>query len=286
MTLGLTGKISPYKNRFGPFPGDLWRAPFPIAYHGVSVEDALGALAMLFKTDVAPEDCAAMIVEPVQGEGGFYPAPDAFLQALRKICDDHGIVLILDEIQSGFARTGRFFACEHAGVEPDLMTVAKGLAGGFPLSAVVGKTAIMDAPAPGGLGGTYAGSPVGCAAALAVIEAIEDESLVARSAQIGVAFSRKLNALQKTYPDLIGDIRADRGAMIAIELVHDGNAGQPNPTLAKAILAECYRRGLIVLTCGMDGNVFRFLPALTISDVLFEEGLAIFEGALKAAAGR
>ena len=286
MTLGLTGKISPYKNRFGPFPGDLWRAPFPIPYHGVSVEDALAALAMLFKTDVAPEDCAAIIIEPVQGEGGFYAAPDEFLQALRKICDDHGIVLILDEIQSGFARTGKFFACEHAGVEPDLMTAAKGLAGGFPLAAVVGKAGIMDAVGPGGLGGTYAGSPVGCAAALAVIEAIREEGLVARSGEIGAAFGRKLKMLQKTYPDLIGDIRADRGAMVAIELVHDGSAAKPNPALAKAILAECYRRGLIVLTCGMDGNVFRFLPALTISGGLLEEGMSIFESAFQAAAGR
>lgn len=283
MTLGLTGKISPYKTRFGPFPGDLWRAPFPIPYHGISVDDALSALAMLFKTDVAPEDCAAMIIEPVQGEGGFYAAPDAFLLALRKICDDHGIVLILDEIQSGFARTGKFFACEHAGVEPDLMTVAKGLAGGFPLAAVVGKAAIMDAPGPGGLGGTYAGSPVGCAAALAVIEAIRDENLVARSAAIGAVFGEKLKALQKAYPDLIGDVRAGRGAMIAIELVSDGDAGKPNAALAKAILTECYRRGLIVLTCGMDGNVFRFLPALTISDALLDEGLAIFESAFKQA---
>ncbi|WP_428410123.1 4-aminobutyrate--2-oxoglutarate transaminase [Hyphococcus sp.] len=284
MTLGLTGKISPYKNRFGPFPGDLWRAPFPVPYHGVSVADALRALDMLFKTDVAPEDCAAIIIEPVQGEGGFYPAPDAFMTALREICDKHGIVFIADEIQSGFARTGKFFACEHAGIEPDLMTAAKGLAGGFPLAAVVGKAEIMDAVGPGGLGGTYAGSPVGCAAALAVIDVIEEEKLVQRAAAIGARFRTRLEALQKTYPHLIGDIRADRGAMIAIELVHDGDAEKPNAALAKAILTECYANGLVVLTCGMDGNVFRFLPALTITDDLLDEGLDVFERVFKGAA--
>lgn len=284
MTLGLTGKISPYKNRFGPFPGDLWRAPFPIPYRGVSVEMALQALDMLFKTDVAPEDCAAIIIEPVQGEGGFYPAPDSFMRALREICDKHGIVFIADEIQSGFGRTGKFFACDHAGVEPDLMTLAKGLAGGFPLAGVVGKADIMDAVAPGGLGGTYAGSPIGCAAALAVIEVIEEEGLVERAAQIGARFRESLTALQKQYPALIGDVRADRGAMAAIELVQDGDAKRPNPALAKAVLTECYAQGLVVLTCGMDGNVFRFLPALTMPDALLGEGLSIFERAFKARA--
>lgn len=284
MTLGLTGKISPYKNRFGPFPGDLWRAPFPVPYHGVSEEMALHALGMLFKTDVAPEDCAAIVIEPVQGEGGFYPAPDGFMKALREICDKHGIVFIADEIQSGFARTGRFFASEHAGVEPDLITVAKGLAGGFPLAGVIGKTHIMDAVAPGGLGGTYAGSPVGCAAALAVIDVIKEEKLVERAANIGGVFRNRLDALQKAYPDLIGEVRADRGAMVAIELVHDGDAKKPNAALAKAVLTECYAKGLVVLTCGMDGNVFRFLPALTISDGLLDEGLSVFERVFAACA--
>jgi 4-aminobutyrate aminotransferase / (S)-3-amino-2-methylpropionate transaminase / 5-aminovalerate transaminase len=284
LTLGLTGKVSPYKNRFGPFPGDLWRAPFPVPCHGVSVEDALGAVATLFKTDVAPEDCAAIIVEPVQGEGGFYPAPDAFLKGLREICDRHGIVFIADEIQSGFARTGRFFACEHAGVEPDLMTVAKGLAGGFPLAGVVGKAEIMDAVAPGGLGGTYAGSPVGCAAALAVIDVIREEKLAERASAIGAMFKERLQTLQKAYPQIIGDVRAERGAMAAIELFRDGDPDQPDATRAKAILNECYGRGLVALTCGMDGNVFRFLPALTISDELLDEGLSIFESAFKACA--
>ncbi|WP_425408150.1 4-aminobutyrate--2-oxoglutarate transaminase [Hyphococcus sp.] len=284
MTLGLTGKISPYKNRFGPFPGDIWRAPFPALYHDITVEDALGAVDMLFKTDVDPADCAAMIVEPVQGEGGFYPAPDEFMRGLRERCDRYGIVLIADEIQSGFARTGKFFACEHSGVEPDLMTVAKGLAGGFPLAAVVGKKEIMDAPAPGGLGGTYAGSPVGCAAALAVIDVIREENLTARAAHIGNVFKDRLTALQKAHPHTIGDIRADRGAMIAIELLQYGDRRKPNAALAKAVLTECYAKGLVVLTCGMDGNVFRFLPALTISNDLLDEGISIFEQAFKSCA--
>ena len=281
MTLGLTGKVSPYKNRFGPFPGDIWRAPFPVSYHGISVADSLLAVDTLFKTDVAPEDCAAIILEPVQGEGGFYPAPDEFMRGLRTICDKHGIMLIADEIQSGFARTGKFFASEYSGIEPDMVTIAKGLAGGFPLAAVTGKAEIMDAVAPGGLGGTYAGSPVGCAAALAVIDVIESENLTARATQIASVFKNRLSALQREYPNLIGEIRAERGAMVAIELVHERDPSKPNPALAKAILVECYAQGLVVLTCGMDGNVFRFLPALTISDALLEEGLAIFEGALK-----
>ncbi|WP_411815902.1 4-aminobutyrate--2-oxoglutarate transaminase [Hyphococcus sp. DH-69] len=279
MTLGLTGKVAPYKNRFGPFPGDIWRAPFPKPYHNISVEDSLAAVDMLFKTDIAPEDCAAIIVEPIQGEGGFYPAPNEFLKGLRERCDAFGIVLIIDEIQSGFARTGRLFASEYAGIEPDLMTLAKGLAGGFPLAAVVGKAEIMDAPAPGGLGGTYAGSPIGCAAALSVIDVINDENLTERAIHIGQKFGEALRSLQAEHPDLIGDIRSDRGAMIAIELVHNGNANKPNAELTKAVLTRCYEKGLIVLSCGMDGNVFRFLPALTITDELLDEGISTFTAA-------
>ncbi|GAB4526252.1 MAG: 4-aminobutyrate--2-oxoglutarate transaminase [Amphiplicatus sp.] len=286
MTLGLTGKIAPYKTRFGPFPGDIFRAPFPIAYHGVCVEDAMRALDMLFKTDVDPGDCAALIVEPVQGEGGFYPAPDEFLRRLRALCSAHGIVFIVDEIQTGFARTGEMFACEHAGVEPDLMTFAKGVAGGFPLAGVTGKAEIMDAPAPGGLGGTYAGSPIGCAAGLAVLEIIREEELVARARRIGATFKRALSALQARRPDLVGDIRAERGAMIALELVRDGDPHRPNPEFTKALQAECYARGLVVLTCGMNANVFRFLPALTIPDALLEEGLAVFAAAFEAVAAK
>ena len=185
MAMALTGKVAPYKAAFGPFPAEIYHAPFPIAYHGVSVADSLAAIEHIFKYDIEPARVAAIIIEPVMGEGGFYIAPPEFLQALRKLCDQHGIVLVIDEIQTGFARTGRMFAVEYAGIEPDLMTLAKSLAGGFPLAAVVGKAAIMDAPAPGGLGGTYAGSPVACAAGLAVLEAIEKEQLCERAAQIG-----------------------------------------------------------------------------------------------------
>jgi len=285
LAMALTGKVTPYKNLFGPFPGEVYHAPFPIDYHGVSVEDSLKALDMLFKVDIAPSDVAAIIVEPVQGEGGFYPASNEFLQALRKLCDEHGIVLIADEIQTGFARTGKFFCCEYAGIEPDLITVAKGVAGGFPLAAVVGKANIMDAPLPGGLGGTYGGSPIGCAAALAVIDVIAEQGLVKRASQIGALFSAKLNNLQRQFPERIGDIRAERGAMIAMELVKNGDAEQPDPDLTKAIVTMAYQKGLVLLSCGVRGNVIRFLPALTISDELVNEGLDVIETCLNELAG-
>lgn len=280
LTMGLTGKITPYKNLFGPFPGDIFHAPFPIDYHGVSLEDSLKALDMLFKVDIAPQDVAAIIVEPVQGEGGFYPASNEFMQALRQICDEHGIVLIADEIQTGFARTGKFFCCEYSGVEPDLMTVAKGVAGGFPLAAVVGKADIMDAPLPGGLGGTYGGSPIGCAAALAVIDVINEDNLVARANEIGSLFGARLHDLQTRYPAVIGEIRADHGAMIAMELVKDGDPEQPDEDLTKAIVTMAYQKGLVLLSCGSRGNVVRFLPALTIPDEHINEGLDIFADCL------
>jgi len=281
LAMGLTGKITPYKNLFGPFPAEIYHAPFPVAYHGVSVEESLKALDLLFKVDIAPSDVAAIIVEPVQGEGGFYPAPDEFMQALRKLCDEHSIVLIADEIQTGFARTGKFFCSEYAGVEPDLLTVAKGIAGGFPLAAVTGKAEIMDAPLPGGLGGTYAGSPIACTAALAVLDVIAEENLVERASKIGDLFGTKLGELQRQYPDVIGDIRADRGAMIAMELVKSGDAEQPDADLTKAMVTLAYQRGLVLLSCGIRGNVIRFLPALTISDELINEGLDIIEGCFK-----
>jgi len=280
MALGLTGKVTPYKYMFGPFPGEIYHAPFPIAYHGVTTEQSLAALDTLFKVEIAPADVAAIIVEPVQGEGGFYPAPNEFLQALRHLCDEHGIVLIADEIQSGFARSGRYFCCEYAGIEPDLMTVAKGVAGGFPLAAVVGKANIMDAPLPGGLGGTYAGSPIGCAAALAVIDVIAEEKLVERSNQIGALFARRLSRLQQKYPEVIGDIRATRGAMMAMELVKNGNPDQPDTELTKSLVTRAWQNGLILLSCGVRGNVIRFLPALTISDELAAEGIDIVESCL------
>jgi len=285
LAMGLTGKITPYKNLFGPFPGEIYHAPFPIDYHGITVEESLKALDTLFKVDIAPSDVAAIIIEPVQGEGGFYAAPKEFMQALRSLCDDNGIVLIADEIQSGFARTGKFFACEYTDIEPDLMTVAKGVAGGFPLAAVVGKADIMDAPLPGGLGGTYGGSPIGCAAALAVIEVIDEENLIDRANQIGELFKLRLSALQTQYFEVIGDIRCERGAMISMELVQHSDAEQPNPDLTKALITEAYQRGLVLLSCGIRGNVIRFLPALTISEPLINEGLDIladcFETVLK-----
>lgn len=282
LAMGLTGKITPYKNLFGPFPGEIYHAPFPIEYHGINEEQSLKALDTLFKVDIAPADVAAIIVEPVQGEGGFYPASNTFMQALRDRCDEHGIVLIADEIQTGFARTGRFFCCEYSGVEPDLMTVAKGVAGGFPLAAVVGKADIMDAPLPGGLGGTYAGSPIGCAAALAVIDVIAENDLVNRANQIGSLFSKRLTGLQDEYPEVIGDVRCQRGAMIAMELVKNGDSDQPDADFTKALVTRAYQNGLVLLSCGVNANVIRFLPALTISDDLVNEGLDIVEDCFRA----
>ncbi|WP_413693051.1 4-aminobutyrate--2-oxoglutarate transaminase [Psychromonas sp. KJ10-2] len=275
LTMALTGKVTPYKNLFGPFPSDIFHAPFPMERHDVSVKDSLKALNNLFKADICPTDVAAIIVEPVQGEGGFYAAPPEFLQALRDLCDQHGIMLIADEIQSGFGRTGKMFAFEYSGVEPDLMTMAKGIAGGFPISAVVGKSEIMDAPLPGGLGGTYGGSPVACAAALAVLEVIEEENLVQRAVEIGDLFNQRLSQLQQQYPEVILEVR-NQGAMIALEFVKNGDAEQPNTALTQAIIANAAEHGLVLLTCGFYGNVIRFLPALTISDEIINEGLDNF----------
>jgi 4-aminobutyrate aminotransferase / (S)-3-amino-2-methylpropionate transaminase / 5-aminovalerate transaminase len=272
MGMALTGKVAPYKAGFGPFPPDIYHIPYPIEYHGKTAEASLQALDALFKSDIEPSRIAAMIIEPVQGEGGFYAAPVSFLQALRKICDEHGIVLIADEIQSGFARTGKWFAVEHAGIEPDLMTVAKSIGGGLPLSGVVGKASIMDAPLPGGLGGTYGGPPVGCAAGLAVIDIIENEKLCDRAMAIGKKIASWGALLQKST-DCVGDVRTT-GAMCAIELVKDGDADQPDADLTKAILAEALKKGVILLSCGARGNVIRFLPALVISDKLLDEALS------------
>ena len=284
LTMGLTGKVAPYKAGFGPFPGEIYHAPYPNAYHGVSEEESLRALNMLFTVAIEPGRVAAIIIEPVQGEGGFYAASPAFMQALRKLCDQHGIVMIADEIQTGFGRTGKMFACEHAGVEPDLITMAKGIAGGFPIAAVVGKAEIMDAPLPGGLGGTYGGSPLGCVAALAVLEVIEEEQLCQRAAQIGATIVAHLQTLQSQYPSQIGNVR-NLGAMIAMELVHEGDANRPNPELTKAIVVEAARNGLILLSCGIRGNVIRFLPALTISDALVTESMQLLDNTLAALIG-
>ena len=276
LTMALTGKITPYKNLFGPFPGDIFHAPYPIEAHNISVESALKAIENLFKVDIAPNDVAAIIVEPVQGEGGFYQAPAEFLQALRKLCDQHGIVLIADEIQTGFARTGKMFSFEYADVEADLMTMAKGIAGGFPIAAVVGKSEIMDAPLPGGLGGTYGGSPVACSAALAVLDVIKEENLIERSNHLGALFNKRLSHLQSQFPQLILEVR-NQGAMIALELINNGDSEQPNTALTQAIIDNAAAHGLILLACGFYGNVIRFLPALTMSDDIANEGLDAFD---------
>ncbi len=284
LCMGLTGKVVPYKAGFGPFPGDIFHVPFPIAYHGISAADSLRALESVFKVAIEPTRVAAIVIEPVQGEGGFYPVPEGFIAALRQICDEHGIVLVCDEIQTGFARTGRLFAVEYEGVEPDIMTLAKGLGGGFPIAAVVGKSAIMDAPNPGGLGGTYAGSPLGCAAALAVLDVIEADQLAKRALVVGDAVATHLRTLQQQHPDRIGDIR-QKGAMIAMELVKNGNAEQPDAELAKAMIAQAAKNGLVLLSCGVRGNVIRLLPPLTISDDVVAEGMALFARTFKELVG-
>jgi len=278
MGLALTGKVVPYKKGFGPFPGDVYHAPFPMTYHGITTERSLEALETLFKADVDPRSVAAIIVEPVLGEGGFYVAPVDFLRALRRVCDEHGILLIIDEIQTGFARTGRLFAIEHAGVEPDMMTLAKSLAGGYPLSAVTGKAAIMDAPEPGGLGGTYAGSPIACAAGLAVLDVIERDKLTTRAAGIGDHLMSRLRTLAQGHSS-IGDVRG-LGAMVAFELVRDGDPRQPDTELTKALVAAVAKQGLVLLSCGIFSNVIRILVPLTASDALIDEGLGIIEHAL------
>ncbi len=277
--IALTGKVQPYKAGFGPMMPEVFHVPFPMPYHGISEADSLHAIEQLFKADVDPARVAALIIEPVLGEGGFYIASPTFLQALRALCDRHGIVMIVDEIQTGFARTGRMFAIEHAGVEPDLMTVAKSIAGGVPLSAVIGKAAIMDAPAPGGLGGTYGGSPLGCAAGLAVLEVMREEQLPARANRLGATLIARLRELQGRHR-CIGDVRG-LGAMVAMELVRDGRADAPDADLTRALVQAAGRRGLVLLSCGIYSNVIRFLAPLTIPDADLDEGLKILGAALE-----
>jgi 4-aminobutyrate aminotransferase/(S)-3-amino-2-methylpropionate transaminase len=276
--IALTGKVQPYKAGFGPMLPEVFHVPFPMPFHGVSTEDSFAALENLFKADVDPARVAAVIIEPVQGEGGFYIAPPEFLRSLRALCDKHGILLIVDEIQTGFARTGRTFAIEHAGVEPDLMTVAKSVAGGVPLSAVIGKAEIMDAPVVGGLGGTFAGSPLACAAGLAVLEVIEKENLNQRAEQLGAKLAARLRQLQAKFP-CIGEVRA-LGMMVAIELVKNRRADLPDAELTKAVVQAAGRRGLILLSCGVYSNVIRVLAPLTIPEAQLEEGLTLLEQSL------
>jgi 4-aminobutyrate aminotransferase/(S)-3-amino-2-methylpropionate transaminase len=280
LTLGLTGKVAPYKTGFGPFPAEIFHAQFPDALHGVSVDDAIASIELIFKNDVEASRVAAIIVEPVQGEGGFNVAPPEFLQRLRTLCDQHGILMIADEIQTGAGRTGTWFAMEQSGVAPDMITMAKSMAGGFPISAVVGRAEVMDAPAPGGLGGTYAGSPMSCAAALAVLDIFEKENLLARSRQLGMHLTRRLKEMALKNA-CIADVRG-LGAMVAIELCKGGDLKQPDADMAKRLCLEATKRGLILLSCGTYGNVIRILVPLTASDALVDEGLAIIEASLAA----
>jgi 4-aminobutyrate aminotransferase/(S)-3-amino-2-methylpropionate transaminase len=282
LTLGLTGKVAPYKTGFGPFPGEVFHALFPNELHGVSVADALDSVRTILKNDIEASRVAAFILEPVQGEGGFYIAPPGFVAGLKAIADEHGILLIADEVQTGAGRTGTWFASEQWPVAPDLICTAKSLAGGFPVSGVVGRAEVMDAPAPGGLGGTYAGSPVGCAAALAVIRAFEDERLLERSRAMGAMLVAELKVLAARTP-AIGDVRG-LGAMVAVELFEGGNLARPDAALTQRVVAEAQRRGLILLSCGSYGNVIRVLVPLTASDALVAEGLQILADSFAALA--
>ena len=276
MGMALTGKVAPYKAGFGPFPAEIFHAEYPCALHGVSVEDSLASIERLFKYDVEPSRVAAIIIEPVQGEGGFYVAPKAFFQALRELCDKHGILLIADEIQTGAGRTGTFFATEQAGVEPDLITLAKSMAGGFPISAVIGKAAVMDAPEPGGLGGTYAGNPIAAAASLAVLDVFERENLLQRSLAVGERLTARLKALAQTHRSM-ADVRG-LGAMVAFEVIRDG---KPDGDRVKQLLTLAATKGLVLLACGGYGNVVRILVPLTASDALLDEGMAILADCLQ-----
>ncbi|MCP5282047.1 MAG: 4-aminobutyrate--2-oxoglutarate transaminase [Rhodoferax sp.] len=276
MGLALTGKVQPYKAGFGPFPAGVYHVPMPVALHGVSVADSLKAITQLFKADIEPEQVAAIIVEPIQGEGGFYVVPRDFMQALRKLCDQHGILLIADEIQTGFARTGKMFAMEHYGVVPDLMTLAKSLAGGMPLSAVCGRAEIMDAPAPGGLGGTYAANPLAIASALAVLEVIDDEKLCARAERLGQDLRDRLTAWRAKVP-AISDVRG-LGCMTAVEFAKAD--GTPDADYTRQVQKRAQDAGLLLLTCGVYGNVIRFLFPLTIEDKVYAEAMAILAKAI------
>jgi 4-aminobutyrate aminotransferase / (S)-3-amino-2-methylpropionate transaminase / 5-aminovalerate transaminase len=280
MTMALTGKILPYKVKFGPFPAGVWHVPYPVEHKGISVKDTIDAIEWLFKTDVEPSRVAAILIEPVQGEGGFYVAPKELMIRLRKMCDEHGIVLIADEIQSGFGRTGKWFAMEHFGVEPDLMTVAKSLASGFPLAGVVGRARIMDAPDPGGLGGTYAGNPVACAAALGTIEAFEQDKLLEKAQKQGKIIMTRLKAMKARGKGMpIGDVRG-LGAMAAFELVTEHGGDKPDAAAAKALASKCLERGLLILTCGVWNDTVRLLCPLSAPEAIVEEGLDILEAAL------
>jgi 4-aminobutyrate aminotransferase/(S)-3-amino-2-methylpropionate transaminase len=278
LAMTLTSRPHPYKVGMGPLAPEVYRTPFPQDYRGPDAETALAELRQLFLTQVAAEQVAAIIVEPVQGEGGFLPAPQAFMEGLRSICDEHGICLIADEVQTGFGRTGKLFAIEHYGVEPDLITVAKSIAGGFPLSGVLGKAEILDAAHDGAVGGTFVGNPVAQAAALAVLDVIDEEGLIERASALGETMRARMLAWQERFP-AIGEVRG-LGAMLAIELVEDRATKQPAPQLAQAVITAAMERGLLLLKAGVYGNVIRVLSPLVLTDAELDEALAVWEDAL------
>ena len=283
LALTMTSKTYPYKKGLGPFAPEVYRAPFPNSYRGPTGEAALAALERLFSTHVLPEDVAAIVFEPQQGEGGFLPAPPFFVAGLRRICDEHGIVLVADEVQTGFGRTGRMFAMEHYDVEPDLVVVAKSIAGGLPLSGVVGRASIMDDAHSGAIGGTFIGNPVALAAACAVLDVFEEERLVDRAQLLGDAIRARLLDWQSRWPQ-IGDVRG-LGAMLAIELVRDPSTKEPAPELVQAVIDEALQRGLLLLKAGLDGNCIRVLCPLTTSDAELDDGLRAWEEALAVVLG-
>ena len=283
-SLALTGKVDPYKTGFGPFPSEVFHASYPNALHGISVEDAMAGIELIFKNDIEAARVAAIFVEPVQGEGGYLPAPPEFLRRLRMLCDKHGIMLVVDEIQTGAGRCGKMFAVEHSGIEPDIITMAKGLGGGLTISAIIGKADVMDAAVPGGLGSTYAGHPIAVAGALAVLDVIAEEQLCARAMVLGEKTRARLNSLKPRFT-CIAEVRG-LGAMSAVEFCHAGDPHRPAPEIASDLKAEAAKRGLLILNCGSYGNVLRLMLPLTISDAVLDEGMTILEAALAAAVSR
>ncbi|WP_280539131.1 4-aminobutyrate--2-oxoglutarate transaminase [Chromohalobacter sp. 11-W] len=279
MTMAMNGKVAPYATDFGSMPGNVFRAPYPVPYHGVSEEDALNGLKMTLKTDANPRDTAAIVLEPVLGEGGFYAASASFLKAVREICDEHGMLLIVDEVQSGFGRTGKLFAIEHSGVEPDIITMAKSMADGMPISAVVGTDKVMDASGGNSLGGTYTGSPVSCAATLAVLEVFEEEKILEKSQALGDKLGERFAKWQQDFA-CVDNVR-HLGAMAAFDVVADKANHTPDAELTGALCKKAREKGLILLSCGLYGNTLRFLMPVTIEDEVLQEGLDIVETCLK-----
>ncbi|WP_040243973.1 4-aminobutyrate--2-oxoglutarate transaminase [Chromohalobacter japonicus] len=279
MTMAMNGKVAPYATDFGSMPGNVFRAPYPVPYHGVSEEDALNGLKMTLKTDANPRNTAAIVLEPVLGEGGFYAASPSFLKAVREICDEHGMLMIVDEVQSGFGRTGKLFAIEHSGVEPDIITMAKSMADGMPISAVVGTDKVMDASGGNSLGGTYTGSPVSCAATLAVLEVFEEEKILEKSQALGDKLGERFAKWQQDFA-CVDNVR-HLGAMAAFDVVADKTKHTPDAELTGALCKKAREKGLVLLSCGLYGNTIRFLMPVTIEDDILQEGLDIIEACLK-----